>query len=92
LDWTISCLYAWLPACILHLFLGSTHQQEPESPLPPPFSFASYDVPEDLHLSESSLGPVVALGGNKLITRLVGSHPLWAHHLYVAFLGQADAM
>ncbi|ORX38440.1 putative nicotinamide N-methyltransferase, partial [Kockovaella imperatae] len=47
----------------------------PESPLPPPYSFATYTVPADRTLSPLQ-------GGNQIITRLVGSHPLWGHHLW----------
>ncbi|KAL0247185.1 hypothetical protein I308_104220 [Cryptococcus tetragattii IND107] len=48
---------------------------EPESPLPPPFSFASYDIPTDIGLE-------VPDHRKSLILRLVGSHPLWGHHLW----------
>lgn len=50
--------------------------QEPESPLRAPYSFATYDVPEDLHL------PILE-GRDHVVVRLVSTHPLWAHHLSV---------
>ncbi|WVR00067.1 hypothetical protein IAU59_007209 [Kwoniella sp. CBS 9459] len=51
---------------------------EPESPLPAPYSFSTYEIPDDIDLS-------VGEGEEKrnhLILRLVGSHPLWGHHLW----------
>lgn len=50
--------------------------QEPESPLPAPYSFATYEVPDGFHLDLPESRP-------HIITRLVGSHPLWGHHLSV---------
>jgi nicotinamide N-methyltransferase len=49
--------------------------QEPESPLPAPYSFATFDVPAgvDLDLGE---------GRTHILTRLVGAHPLWGHYLW----------
>ncbi|GFZ50910.1 Protein N-methyltransferase NNT1 [Saitozyma sp. JCM 24511] len=48
---------------------------EPESPLPAPYSFATFDVPAgvDLDLGE---------GRTHILTRLVGAHPLWGHYLW----------
>ena len=48
--------------------------QAPDSPTPVPYSFSTYSPPPDL---------VHALAGDRsrLILRLVGSHPLWGHHL-----------
>ncbi|WVQ79798.1 hypothetical protein IAT38_001898 [Cryptococcus sp. DSM 104549] len=48
---------------------------EPESPLPAPFSFSTYEVPEDVQLD-------LPEDRRQLILRLVGSHPLWGHHLW----------
>ncbi|WRT68468.1 uncharacterized protein IL334_005444 [Kwoniella shivajii] len=51
---------------------------EPESPLPAPYSFSTYEVPEEvvIQLNEEQKS------GRQLILRLVGSHPLWGHHLW----------
>ncbi|WWC71505.1 uncharacterized protein I206_105463 [Kwoniella pini CBS 10737] len=47
---------------------------EPESPLPAPYSFSTYELPADLELG--------TIRSRQLILRLVGSHPLWGHHLW----------
>ncbi|WOO77021.1 Protein N-terminal and lysine N-methyltransferase EFM7 [Vanrija pseudolonga] len=54
--------------------LGELMPRSP-SPEPIPFSYASYDLPE-------SLGYTAADGGREVSIRLVGSHPLWGHHLW----------
>ncbi|WVW85553.1 hypothetical protein I302_107591 [Kwoniella bestiolae CBS 10118] len=51
---------------------------EPESPLPAPYSFSTYEIPADVNLQlidEENRG-------RQLVLRLVGSHPLWGHHLW----------
>ncbi|TXT15746.1 hypothetical protein VHUM_00249 [Vanrija humicola] len=45
------------------------------SPEPIPFSYATYELP-------SELGYTAADGGREVSIRLVGSHPLWGHHLW----------
>ena len=50
--------------------------QEPESPTPIPFSFATYEPPEGFSLDLPD-------ERKHVITRLVGSHPLWGHYLCV---------
>ncbi|ODN83464.1 hypothetical protein L202_01601 [Cryptococcus amylolentus CBS 6039] len=48
---------------------------EPESPVPAPFSFAAYEIPDGLL-------PSLPKHRRQMILRLVGSHPLWGHHLW----------
>ncbi|KAK1927208.1 putative nicotinamide N-methyltransferase [Papiliotrema laurentii] len=48
---------------------------EPESPTPVPFSFATYEPPEGFSLDLRD-------DRRQVITRLVGSHPLWGHYLW----------
>jgi hypothetical protein len=64
------------PHCGLYDY-ADAYPQEPESPLPAPYSFATYDVPQDVDLELEG-------GRRHVITRLVGSHPLWGHHLCVS--------
>ncbi|KAL1413560.1 Protein N-terminal and lysine N-methyltransferase efm7 [Vanrija albida] len=54
--------------------LGELMPRSP-SPEPIPFSYAGYELPE-------ALGFVAADGGRDVSIRLVGSHPLWGHHLW----------
>ncbi|WVR07546.1 hypothetical protein IAU60_004588 [Kwoniella sp. DSM 27419] len=51
---------------------------EPESPLPAPYSFSTYEIPRDIDLDVSAGDEK----RNQLVLRLVGSHPLWGHHLW----------
>ncbi|EIW68247.1 hypothetical protein TREMEDRAFT_63420 [Tremella mesenterica DSM 1558] len=48
---------------------------EPESPLPPPFSFSVYRPHPSFQLTTQD-------SRDQLVLRLVGSHPLWGHHLW----------
>ncbi|WVN86343.1 uncharacterized protein L203_101506 [Cryptococcus depauperatus CBS 7841] len=48
---------------------------EPESPLPAPYSFASYSISPNIRLDTPDIP-------KQLILRLVGSHPLWGHYLW----------
>ncbi|OCF75942.1 nicotinamide N-methyltransferase [Kwoniella mangroviensis CBS 8886] len=51
---------------------------EPESPLPAPYSFSTYEIPDDVDLKIND----EENRGRQLVLRLVGSHPLWGHHLW----------
>ncbi|WWC63366.1 uncharacterized protein I303_105966 [Kwoniella dejecticola CBS 10117] len=51
---------------------------EPESPLPAPYSFSTYEIPADVILPVQD----EVNRGRQLVLRLVGSHPLWGHHLW----------
>ena len=64
---------------------SSLTSQEPESPLVAPYSYATYDIPlgQSLDLPD---------GRSHIITRLVGSHPLWGHHLYVIVMRYAGVL
>ncbi|KAK8854728.1 hypothetical protein IAR55_003467 [Kwoniella newhampshirensis] len=57
-------------------FLGLDDLLPAESPVPAPFSFSTYEIPEDVHIDLDEAR------GRQLILRLVGNHPLWGHHLW----------
>ena len=50
--------------------------QEPELPTPIPYSYSIYSPPSHLHRDLE-----LPDDRSRLILRLVGSHPLWGHHL-----------
>ncbi|WWC90644.1 uncharacterized protein L201_005580 [Kwoniella dendrophila CBS 6074] len=56
---------------------------EPESPLPAPYSFSTYEIPSDIDLTVEDEDN----RGRQLVLRLVGSHPLWnTARIFTTFL------